>query len=69
MEDYSPNKYKLLNKIGEGVHGVVIKGISLFDNKYVAIKKLQLNTKYGNISINTLREIKVLQNCDHENVS
>lgn len=48
MNEYIPNRYKILNKIGEGVHGVVLKAIDTLDgNKAVAIKKVSLRTKLG----------------------
>lgn len=61
MEDYAPSRYKVLEKIGEGVHGYVFKAIDLHRQKTVAIKKVALKNKFGNISLNTLREIKTLQ--------
>lgn len=69
MEDYAPNRYKMLEKIGEGVHGYVFKAIDLNCNQPVAIKKVALKNKFGNISLNTLREIKTLQLCKNEYVS
>ena len=70
MEEYAPPRYKLLEKIGEGVHGVVIKAQDLHnDNKFVAIKKLVLKNKLGGIQLSTVREIKVLENTENENVS
>ncbi|XP_014085836.1 cyclin-dependent kinase 20 [Bactrocera oleae] len=66
MEDYAPNRFKMLEKIGEGVHGYVFKAIDLQRQKPVAIKKLALKNKFGNISLNTLREIKTLQLCQSE---
>ncbi|XP_055677209.1 cyclin-dependent kinase 20 [Lutzomyia longipalpis] len=71
MDDYAPSRFKVLCKIGEGVHGVVMKAIDLSSpgaNKLVAIKKVSLRTKHGSIATHTLREIKVLQHCDHENI-
>jgi cell cycle related kinase len=68
MDDYLPNRYKLLKKVGEGVHGVVIKAIDTTNDMEVAIKKIPLKTKHGGISPNALREIKVLQHCDCENI-
>lgn len=68
MEDYAPNRFKMLEKIGEGVHGYVFKAIDLQRQKPVAIKKLALKNKFGNISLNTLREIKTLQLCQSEYV-
>lgn len=69
MEDYAPSRYKMLEKIGEGVHGCVFKALDLQRNRAVAIKKVALKNKYGNISLNTLREIKSLQLSNCENVS
>ncbi|XP_011192903.1 cyclin-dependent kinase 20 [Zeugodacus cucurbitae] len=66
MEDYAPSRYKMLEKIGEGVHGYVFKAIDLQRQKPVAIKKVALKNKFGNISLNTLREIKTLQLCQSE---
>jgi cell cycle related kinase len=68
MDEYFPKRYKLLKKVGEGVHGVVIKAIDTTTDTEVAIKKIPLKTKHGGISPNALREIKVLQHCDCENV-
>lgn len=48
MNDYIPHRYKILSKIGEGVHGVVLKAVdTLENNKIVAIKKVSLRTKFG----------------------
>lgn len=68
--DCSANRYELLHKIGEGVHGVVLQALDLeCNNRLVAIKRVALRNKYGAIATNTIREIKSLQQCDHENVS
>lgn len=69
MVEYMSNRYKLTEKLGEGVHGIVLKAIDLTSNKDVAIKKVSLRTKHGDISLSTIREIKVLQNCDCTYVS
>lgn len=69
MCENSSARYKLLNKIGEGVHGIVLKAEDTVTDRYVAIKKVSLRTKYGEISLSTIREIKALQNCDCEHVS
>lgn len=50
MNEFIPNRYKILQKIGEGVHGVVLKAIDTTEgNKVVAIKKVPLRTKFGGI--------------------
>jgi cell cycle related kinase len=48
MNEYIPNRYKILGKIGEGVHGIVLKAHDTTqNNKVVAIKKVSLRTKFG----------------------
>lgn len=48
MNEFIPNRYKILQKIGEGVHGVVLKAVDTLENsKIVAIKKVSLRTKFG----------------------
>lgn len=69
MDEYVPMRYKMIKQIGEGVHGSVFKAIDLQDQRPVAIKKVILTTKFGNISLHTLREIKTLQLCNSEYVS
>lgn len=63
------NQYKYIQKIGEGVHGIVLKAQNINTGKEVAIKKVSLRTKYGEIALSTVREIKVLQICDCKYVS
>lgn len=64
------DRYRVLDRIGEGVHGIVLRAVDEQDEhqRLVAIKKIALRTKYGDISLNAVREIKVLQHCDHPNV-
>lgn len=69
MAEYTTNRYKLIGKIGEGVHGVVLKAIDQTNNKEVAIKKISLRTKHGEVALAAIREIKVLQHCHHDNVN
>lgn len=69
IEKSQQTRYKMLNRIGEGVHGIVIRAINIETNRLVAIKKIPLKTKYGGISFNAVREIKILQHCCCENVS
>uniref|UniRef100_A0A182FAK0 Cyclin-dependent kinase 20 n=1 Tax=Anopheles albimanus TaxID=7167 RepID=A0A182FAK0_ANOAL len=69
MDDYMPSRYQPLGRIGEGVHGIVVKARDLqCDDKIVAIKKLSLRTKFGVVSLNTVREIRALQHCRCDNV-
>lgn len=68
-EESHQNRYNIIGRLGEGVHGVVLKAIDLTNNQFVAIKKIPLKTKYGGISPYAVREIKILQHSDCENVS
>lgn len=53
MNEYVPNRYKIMQKIGEGVHGVVLKAIDTTENnKTVAIKMVSLRTKFGGLLSN-----------------
>lgn len=69
MADTANGRYKYLQKIGEGIHGMVLKAHDLTTDRLVAIKKVSLRTKYGDISLSTVREIKALQHCDCKYVS
>lgn len=69
MADSANGRYKLLQKIGEGVHGIVLKAQDLTTGNLVAIKKVSLRSKHGEISLSTIREIKALQHCDCQYVS
>lgn len=69
MADSPSGRYKYLQKLGEGVHGMVLKAHDSTTGKEVAIKKVSLRTKHGEISLSTVREIKTLQHCDCKYVS
>lgn len=69
MADSANGRYKFLRKIGEGVHGVVLQAEDLSTGNLVAIKKVSLRTKHGEISLSTIREIKSLQHCNYQYVS
>lgn len=62
MNEYVPNRYKILQKIGEGVHGVVLKAIDTTqDNKVVAIKKVSLRTKFGGLSLKFIKKFEIFE--------
>jgi cell cycle related kinase len=62
-------KYRILGKIGEGAHGVVLKAKYVERGEVVALKKVPLRKLEDGIPNNILREIKALQEIDHQNVS
>lgn len=55
-------------QIGEGAHGVVLKAKSVETGEIVALKKVPLRRLEDGIPNTILREIKALQEIDHQNV-
>jgi serine/threonine protein kinase len=61
-------KYKILEKLGEGAFGKVYKAVNKKSNEIVAIKKL--NEKYkSKDDCLELREVKSLQKLKHHNIT
>lgn len=54
--------------LGEGAYGVVYKALDKSTEKYVALKKIRMETEFDGISSSTLREITLLLQLNHENV-
>ena len=61
MEDYV-----VIGRIGEGAHGVVMKGRHKQSSKIVALKKVLLKRLEDGIPATALREIKALQVCYYQ---
>lgn len=61
--------YKILEHIGDGAHGHVIKGYNRKTNKVVALKKILARKNKDEIPVNILREIKILLTVESEYVS
>lgn len=64
MEDY-----KIIEHIGDGAHGHVLKGYNVKTNDVVALKQIHLKKKGNDVPISVLREIKILLTIDSEYVS
>ncbi|KAI9207783.1 kinase-like domain-containing protein [Polychytrium aggregatum] len=63
------DRYKTIAKIGEGAHGVVLKATFIETGEVVALKKIPLTRPVEEGIPNTiLREIKALQQLNHQNV-
>ncbi len=63
------DKYQFLRKIGQGAYGVVFKARDKRDGRrVVALKKVLLRGETEGFPITALREIKLLQQIDHDNV-
>ena len=62
------NKYKKLEKLGEGTYGVVYKAQNLMTGEFVAIKKIRLEKEDDGVPSTAIREISLLKNLKHPNV-
>lgn len=63
------DQYKVIGRIGEGAHGLVLKAKHKVSGNEVALKKLLLKRMDDDIPIQIVREIKALQEIDCRYVS
>ncbi|KAF2069968.1 hypothetical protein CYY_008718, partial [Polysphondylium violaceum] len=66
------DKYTIESLIGEGTYGIVSKGIVKETGQIVAIKKIRkillANQTDDGVNFSAIREIKVLQELNHDNI-
>ena len=60
--------YDIVQQVGEGTYGKVYKARNNITAEHVALKKLRLETEREGFPITAMREIKLLQSFNHENV-
>ncbi|CUM67711.1 uncharacterized protein PRCAT00005416001 [Priceomyces carsonii] len=60
--------YERVQQVGEGTYGKVYKAKNCITEEFVALKKLRLESEREGFPITAMREIKLLQSFDHENV-
>jgi serine/threonine protein kinase len=61
--------YKIIAEVGSGTYGRVYKSKCLKTQEYVALKKIDMSKQsYEGFPITAIREIKLLQLLDHQNV-
>jgi cyclin-dependent kinase len=61
------DKYKKIDKIGEGTYGVVYKAKDKDENLY-ALKKIRLQAEEEGIPSTAIREISLLKELQHRNI-
>jgi cyclin-dependent kinase len=61
------DKYKKIDKIGEGTYGVVYKAKDKDDHLY-ALKKIRLQAEEEGIPSTAIREISLLKELQHRNI-
>eukprot|EP00055_Hartaetosiga_balthica_P001115 m.138114 g.138114 ORF g.138114 m.138114 type:complete len:293 (+) comp13233_c0_seq1:58-936(+) len=62
------DRYKKIEKIGEGTYGTVYKAILIEENKLVALKKIKLEDENEGVPSTAIREISLLKELQHPNV-
>ncbi|KAK9817392.1 hypothetical protein WJX74_008301 [Apatococcus lobatus] len=60
--------YDKIQRIGEGTYGVVYKAKHKRTGELVALKKLRMEREKDGMPITSVRELRVLQSCRHENI-
>ncbi|EFP12887.1 hypothetical protein CRE_05995 [Caenorhabditis remanei] len=64
----SINNYKISEKIAEGSHGVVFRGMSMISGTMVALKLIKKLAKEDGVSTNLIHEAGILQQVQHRNI-
>ena len=60
--------YEKLEKIGEGTYGVVYKARNKKTGKFVALKKIRLESEEEGVPSTAIREISLLKELQHPNI-
>ena len=62
------DKYRKIEKIGEGTYGVVYKARHVETKQLVALKKIRLENEEEGVPSTAIREISILKEVAHPNV-
>jgi len=70
LERKSTNRFREVEKIGEGTYGTVFKAYDTISEIKVAVKKIRQHEhyEYHGISSTSMREIAILKELNHQNV-
>lgn len=63
------SSFQPLAQVGEGTYGKVYKAENVHTGKLIALKRLRLEQERDGFPITSIREIKLLQQLDHANIS
>lgn len=61
--------YKVVGRIGEGAHGIVLRAKNRKTGKFVALKRMLNNKGDEKIPLSVVREVKSLQHVNSKYVS
>lgn len=67
-KDTFETKWEKKDKIGSGSYGDVYRGVNKLNSELIAIKKIKTPVSEDGVSVETLREVVILQNMEHPNV-
>ena len=62
------DKYRKLEKLGEGTYGVVYKAVDKITGETVALKKIRLEKEDDGVPSTAIREISLLKSLKHPNI-
>jgi CTD kinase subunit alpha len=60
--------YAIVSQVGEGTFGKVYKAQNTVTKRYVALKRIRMESEKEGFPVTAMREIKLLQSLRHENV-
>lgn len=60
--------YSIVSQVGEGTFGKVYKARNTLTNVHVALKRIRMESERDGFPVTAMREIKLLQSLQHENV-
>jgi len=64
----TPQKFRRIEKLGEGTFGIVYKALNTHTGIFVALKRIRLQSDAEGIPCTAIREISILKELDHENI-
>lgn len=62
------DRYRKLDKLGEGTYGIVYKVLDTVTNETLALKKIRLENEDEGVPSTAIREISILKECEHPNI-
>ncbi|KAJ6515859.1 Pkinase-domain-containing protein [Mycena sanguinolenta] len=60
--------YAIVSQVGEGTFGKVYKAQNTVTKRYVALKRIRMESEKEGFPVTAMREIKLLQSLSHENI-
>ncbi|XP_044265056.1 eIF-2-alpha kinase GCN2 [Tribolium madens] len=61
-------EFEIIDNLGKGAYGDVIKARNNLDGRYYAIKRIKLNPRNRQLNKKIVREVKLLSRLNHENI-